>query len=268
MYLLYDGRRARVGLAEPAVMKALRADAVEPMEVSSSVLNAIPEAPPITSPVIPAAGQRSSLADLPVGSVVRIDRADDDELYVVLDDGVQRVGHVAADIIRFSDSQGARDILTVAADAVSAMPTVERLPVATFPDTALPLRAAVVCAQWLAPSGGSIVSAGSAIPLAAGQVPVVLAQADGVGPNVDAVFVPPGRCFYVQSTHRYLLADTGVRFAVKDAESAAALGFPSEAAAAPWPILKLLAVGPELSRAAALLAHDGIAPDADTVAPR
>jgi type VII secretion protein EccB len=268
-YLLYDGRRAQVSVAERAVMKALRLDAVEPMDVSSAVLNAIPEAPPITSPVIPGAGQRSSLNGVPVGSVVRVDRADDDELYVVLDDGVQRVGHVAADIIRFSDSQDARDIVTIAADAISVTPAVERLPVATFPDTVTPpLRDAVVCAQWVPASGRSTVLAGSAVPLAAGQVPVALAQADGIGPNVDAVFVPPGRCLYVQSTHRYLIADTGVRFGVRDAEAAAALGFPPQGGAAPWPILKLLADGPELSRAAALLAHDGIASDSGAPAPR
>ena len=164
--------------------------------------------------------------------MVRVDRADPDELYVVLEDGVQRVGHVAADIIRFSDSQGARDIITVAADAISAIPTVETLPVTKFPDTvAAVARDAVVCAQWRpgeAKDGSNTVLAGSAVPLAAGQAPVALAQADGIGPNVDAAFVPPGRCLYVESMHRYLIADTGVRFGVQDVESAAALGFPSQ----------------------------------------
>ncbi len=272
-YLLYDGRRARVSVADLAVMRALHLDEVEPTEVASAVLNAIPEAPRITRPVISGAGQRSSLTGVPVGSVVRVDRADADELYVVLEDGVQRVGHVAADIIRFSDSQGARDIVTVAADAINATPAVERLPVTTFPDTVMPLRDAVVCAQWRPPSGDAkdgrnVVLAGSAVPLAAGQAPVALAQADAVGPNVDAVFVPPGRCLYVQAVHRYLITDTGVRFGVQDVESAAALGFPRQGAVAPWPILKLLADGPELSRAAALVAHDGMAPDPGTAAPR
>ncbi|HUM00593.1 MAG TPA: type VII secretion protein EccB, partial [Mycobacterium sp.] len=106
----------------------------------------------------------------------------------------------------------------------------------------------------------------SAVPLATGQAPVGLAQADGTGPNADAVFVPPGRCLDVESTHRYLIADTGVRFGVRDAEAAAALGLPSQPWSGPWPILKLLPDGPELSRAAALVAHDGVAPDPGAVA--
>ncbi|MGB8503440.1 type VII secretion protein EccB [Mycobacterium sp.] len=271
-YLLYDGYRARVSLADPAAVKALRLDGIEPADVSSAVLNAIPEAPSITAPVIPAAGQRgpSSLGGIPVGSVVRVDRADADELYVVLAGGVQRVGHVGADIVRFSDSQGARDIVTVAADAIGATPTVETLPITTFPDmVAAPTRDDVVCAQWLpgdTTEGRSTVLTGSAVPLATGQAPVGLAQADGLGPNADAVFVPPGRSVYAESTHRYLIADTGVRFGVPDAESAAALGLPPRALPAPWPILKLLADGPELSRSAALVAHDGVAPDPCAIA--
>ncbi len=271
-YLLYAGRRARVSLAEPAVVKALRLDGIEPLEVSSSVLDAIPEAPPITAPLIPAAGQRGpvTLGGMPVGTVVRVDRADADELYVVLAEGAQRVGQVAADVVRFSDSQGSRDIVTVAADAIGATPPAEKLPLSTFPDAAAaPARDNVVCAQWLADNSGegrSRVLVASAVPLVAGQAPVVLAQADGIGPNADAVLIPPGRCVYVESTHRYLVADTGVRFGVRDAETAGALGLPQLAVPAPWPILKLLADGPELSRAAALVAHDGLAADPGAVA--
>lgn len=262
-YLLYDGRRARVSLAEPAAIRALHLEGAEPVDVSSSVLNAIPEVPPITAPAIPSAGRRgpSALDGMPVGSVVRVDRADADEMYVVLDDGVQRVGHVAADIVRFNDSQGNSEIVTVPADVVGAVPAVRSLPVTAFPDTvSAPMPAKVICAQWR-PDGATTVMTGSGLPLAAGESPVALAQADGPGPNADAVFVPPGRCLFVDSTHRYLVADTGVRFAVRDAEAAAALGLPAESTPAPWPILRLLADGPELSRAAASVAHDGLAPD-------
>jgi len=267
-YLLYDGRRARVSLAEPAAVKALRLEEVEPVDVSSAVLDAIPEAPQITAPAIPAAGQRgpSTLGGMPVGSVVRVERADDDDLYVVLETGVQRVGHVGADIVRFSDSQDTGNIVTVPADAISATSAVHTLSVAKFPDTVdAPVRSEVVCAQWL-PDNTTTVLTASTLPLAAGQSPVVLAQADGTGPNADAAFVPPGRCLYVESTHRYLVADTGVRFGVKDTDTAAALGLPAQPSLAPWPILKLLAGGPELSRAAALVAHDGMAADPGAVA--
>ena len=74
--------------------------------MSSAVLNAVPEVPPITAPYIPGVGRRgpTSLGGLPVGTVVRVARAGDDELYVVLLEGVERVGQVAADdLSRFVD---------------------------------------------------------------------------------------------------------------------------------------------------------------------
>jgi type VII secretion protein EccB len=262
-YLLYDGRRARVDTADPAVMKALRADDVEPSVVSSAVLNAVPEAPPIARPVIPRVGRPSAMPGIPVGTVVRVDRSDIDELYVALADGVQRVGHVVADVIRFGDSQGAAEIVAVAADAVSRATTVERLAVATYPDTvATPLAAPTVCAQWLPllgdeKDGRSDVLVGSAVSLPAGQAAVAQPWADGAGPNVDAVFVPPGRCLYAQADYPYLVSDTGTRFGIPNAEAAAALGFPARGVPAPWPILKVLVEGPELSRGAALAGSPG-----------
>jgi type VII secretion protein EccB len=268
-YLLYEGRRSKVSLSEAAVVRALHLESNESIEVSPSVLNAIPEAPPITAPVIPGAGGRgpATLDGALVGSVVRVVRADVDELYVVLGTGVQRVGHVAADIVRFSDSYGAADIMTVTADAISATPSVEILPVASFPAiVSAPRHQPALCAQWAPASEGGkdgniTVLTGQRVPLSAGQIAVRLAQADGTGPNADSVYIPPGRCLYVESTYRYLVIDTGVRFGVPATEAAAALGLPPQPVAAPWPIVKLLAEGPELSRANALVAHDGVAPD-------
>jgi hypothetical protein len=85
-----------------------------------------------------------------------------------------------------------------------------------------------------------------------------MTHADGIGPNVDAAYVPSGRCLFIQSPQWYLVSDTGVRYGV-GVESAAALGLPRPPAQAPWSFVKLLADGPELSRAAALVAHDGVA---------
>lgn len=263
-FLLYDGHRAKVDRGDVAVTKALNLDSVEPVRISTAVLNAIPEFPPIMVPAIASAGQRgpASLGDVPVGAVVRLERAGADEFFVVLDGGVQRVGPIAADIIRFGDSQGERDIATVGADAIGATPVVERLPVSTYPsEPPTIVSAPVVCAHWLPRASGTTVLTGQGVPLGSGQAPVALVQADGSGPNIDAVFVPPGRSVYTQASRRYLVADTGVRFGVADTESAAALGLPATAPAAPWPILKLLADGPELSRAGALVAHDGVAAD-------
>lgn len=47
-YLLHNGRRAVVNLAEPGLASALRLTGVPPRAVSQALLNAVPEAPPIT----------------------------------------------------------------------------------------------------------------------------------------------------------------------------------------------------------------------------
>jgi type VII secretion protein EccB len=272
-YLLYASRRAVVNLDEPAVVRALRLDGQIPLTVSPMLLNAVPEAPPITAPRIPEAGGRgpAALPGFPVGSVLRMTRVDGDEYYVVLSHGIQRIGQVAADLLRFTDSRGTRTAISVAPDIIRATPTVADLPVATFPDRAPSrpdARGAALCASWRhAASGGVEISfSAGALPIPAGQEPVKLSQADGKGPAVDAVYLAPGRSAYVRATGlsgdnpragtRYLITDTGVRFAVHDDDAAHDLGLPDTAIPAPWPLLAKLPAGPELSRANASVAQD------------
>jgi type VII secretion protein EccB len=271
-YLLYNGQRAVVDLADTAVVRALRLEGQAPHIVSQSLLNAVPEAPPITAPRIRDAGAKvATLPGFPVGSVLRITRGDGDEYYVVLDAGLQRIGRVAADLLRFSNSQGTANITTVAPDVIQATAIVNTLPVASFPDRApsdggFDSADTTVCVAWApAAAGHSDVAflAGSALPVPAGQVPVTLSQADGHGPALDAVYLPPARSAYVRANGRagarYLVTDTGVRFAVRDDDAAHDLGLPVAAIPAPWSMLAALPFGPELSRQNASVARDTIA---------
>jgi type VII secretion protein EccB len=270
-YLLYGGRRAVVNLADPAVERALGSEGQAPRTVSPLLLNVIPEAPPLTAPRIPGVGGPASLPGFPVGSVLRVTRARGDEFYVVLTDGVQRVGQLAADLVRFTNSQGTRTAISVAPDVIRSAPAVTRLPVSGFPDQAKTPRLtgdASLCAAWThVPSGDVDISFSvGGLPLPDGQGPVSLTQADGTGPAVDAVYLPPGRSAYVRATGlsggnvaagtRYLISDTGVRYAVHDDEAARDLGMPDAMIAAPWPVLASLPAGPELSRANASVAQD------------
>ncbi|MFZ1179594.1 MAG: type VII secretion protein EccB [Mycobacterium sp.] len=267
-YLLYHGQRAVVDLADAAVSRALRLEGGAPRLVSQSLLNAVPEAPPITAPRIHGAGDKAlGLPGFPVGSVLRITRADGDEYYAVLAAGVQRIGRVAADLLRFSNSQGTANAITVAADAIRAVPIVNALPVASFPDRAptLSVGGSTLCVMWApAQSGQSDVEflAGSRLPVPAGQMPVTLSQADGHGSALDAVYLPPGRSIYVRGDGgvgtRYLVTDTGVRFAIHDDNAAHDLGL-AAADPAPWPVLAALPAGPELSRQNASIARDAVA---------
>lgn len=267
-YLLYDGRRAVVDLADPAVQRALRLEGHVPHGVSQTLLNAIPEAPPIAAPRIRGAGGRgaalSGVPGFPIGSVLRITRGDGDENYVVLDAGVQRIGQVAADLLRFGDSHGTANAVAVAPDVIRGAPVVSTLPVSTFPERAPTLvDAPTVCATWApTPSGGADVGflAAGDLPVPAGQAPVTLVQADGRGPALDGVYLPPGRSAYVRSGGgtRYLVSETGVRFAIHDDDAAHDLGLPA-ATPAPWPLLAALPSGPELSRRSASVARDTVA---------
>ncbi|QUR69589.1 type VII secretion protein EccB [Mycobacterium spongiae] len=280
VYLLYGGRRAVVDLADPAIARALRLEGRAPQIVAQSLLTAVPEVPPIAVPRIRSGGRvRSGLPGFPVGSVVRVGRGDGDEYYVVLRDGVQRIGQFAADVLRFAATRGTSNVISVAPELIGAAQIVNTLPVSTFPDSApAPVHGpwteapTTVCVTWsVAASGDAEVDflTGSAPPVPPGQVPVTLAQADGRGPALDAVYLPPGRSAYVAARGlsgdssrvgtRYLVTDTGVRFGIHDGDAGRALGLPSAAIAAPWPILATLPAGPELSRAQALLARDAVA---------
>jgi type VII secretion protein EccB len=272
-YLLYDGWRARVDLRNHTVVRALRLESIAPRPVSRALLDALPEAPQITAPHIPGAGSLGPplLRGFTVGTVVRVVRTDATEYYVVLAHGVQRIGEVAADLIRFTDSQSGREIATVAPDVIGAVPMVEDLPVATFPERGGASVDAVLCAGWRASAGGSanaLVLMGDSLPLASGNTAVYLAQADGQGYNVDSVFVPHGRSAYVRASaitgdggsagSLYVINDSGVVFGVHDDDAAKRLGLTTPAVPAPWPVLARLPRGPELSVQAASVVRDSI----------
>ncbi|OBH65978.1 type VII secretion protein EccB [Mycobacterium colombiense] len=264
-YLLYDGRRAMVDLDEAAVVRALRIEGSTPLLVSQALLNAVPEAPPIAPPRIRGRGARTpGLPGFAVGSVLRITRTDGDEYYAVLAAGVQRIGQVAADLLRLSNPQGTANPVTVAPDAIRAAPVVAELPVALFPDRAptLSQSAGTLCASWAEAKTAVAFLEEVGLPIPSGRAPVALAEADGDGPGLDAVYVPPGASAYVRAGDeagtRYLIADTGVRFAIHDDAAAHDLGL-GDAGLAPWPLLTLLPAGPELSRQNASIARDVVA---------
>ena len=268
-YLLYDGKRAEVDLRNPGVVWALRLDGIEPRPVSRSLLDAIPEAPPIAAPHIPHAGQPGAVAGTRVGTVVRVPRIDSDDFFVVLADGVQRVGEVAANLIRSLDSHGSQEIPSVSPDSVSGLPTVDSLPVSAYPPRAGATMGArdggVLCAEWLPAGPRTVLWRGDSLPTAGN--PVALAQGDGEGPSIDSVVMPSNRSAYVRAGSLtrdsgggplYLLTDSGVLFGIRDEATAKLLGIQGESVAAPWPALSRLPRGPELNRDSALVARDSV----------
>jgi type VII secretion protein EccB len=272
-YLLFDGRRAKVDLRKHAVVRALRMDDIAPRRVSRALLDVIPEAPEITAPYISKAGAPSMLRGITVGTVVRVTRAGSSEYYVVLENGVQRVGEVAADLIRFTQSHGRREIVTIAPGLIGTVPIVDDLPVTTYPDRGGVAEDPTLCAQWRWSKSGAVDTAvlvGDSLPIGHGAGPVKLAQADEGRPSIDNVSLPHGRGAYVRAAGvtgegaatgaLYLVSDSGVVFGVQDEDAAKRLGLTVPPVPAPWPVLARLPRGPELSVQAASIVRDSVGP--------
>jgi type VII secretion protein EccB len=275
-YLLYDGWRAALDLRDRTVVRALRLDGAVPLQVSRALLDTVPEAPPVVVPRIDGVGAPGpeALGGLAIGTVVRVARADANEFYVVLVDGVQRIGDVAADVIRFG-YRGPDEIPTVTPATVARVATVTTLPVDAFPRRAsAPVGAksgALVCVQWQRNDtdgrSGSMVLTGNPTALDAVQL-TDLAQADGDGPKVDAVGMPGDRSAYVSSARtlgddgstgtRFLVTDSGVAYGIPNDDAAHYLSLTAAPEAAPWSILAHLPSGPELSPDAASILRDGL----------
>jgi type VII secretion protein EccB len=261
-YLLYDGRRARVDLRNHAVVRALKLDGITPRPVSRVLLDAVPEAPEITAPVVPRVGAPSVLPGFPVGSVVRLARANSAEHYVALADGVQRVGEVAADLIRFTYAHRP-DIVTVAPGLIGSLPIAHELSVTTFPDRGGVTDGSVLCTQ------SGVVLVGDSLPVDGDRAAVQLARADEAGPGVDGFAMPPGRSAFVRATGvsgegaatgaLYLVNDSGVVFGIRDEDASDRLGL-TNPVPAPWPLLARLPRGPELSVQGASVGRDSVGP--------
>jgi type VII secretion protein EccB len=257
VFLLYDGKRAMIDPGDPATARALHLDdGTVIRKVSPTVLNAIPEVPAMGPPRIAGTGQPSGIAGFPVGTVLRVIRTDSPEYYVALAGGLQRVGRLTVDLLRFADPAAGNDIREVPPELVARSPLVDALPVATYPDEppALLNVGEELCATWQ--SGRSGIAIGPST--VGGRESVALAGSDGDGPGIDIVRMIPGRSLDVTDPGagaRYLVTDAGVRFPVRDSATAA-LGLTGAPVAAPWAILGALPSGPELARDAALVRRD------------
>lgn len=269
-YLLADGWRARVDLRDIAVVRALHLEGVSVQLVSQALLDSVPEAPALRAPSIVGVGNPgpAALGGLAVGTVVRVVRAGPAEFYVVLTDGLQRVGRVAADVIRFSVAQSHGEPPLVPADVVADVPVADRLAVPRFPERVVPRVPAVVCANWDPRRRGSATNTSVVMADSLPDHSVRLAQADGTGPNVDRVVIPGGRSVLLQAAGvtrdgidggpLYLLNDLGVLFGIRDGATAETLGLGTDPVPAPWPMLAMLPRGPELNREAASVTRDAM----------
>ncbi|MHA3023879.1 type VII secretion protein EccB [Mycobacterium sp. BMJ-28] len=293
-FLIYNGVRAPIDPANPVLHSALHLGDAEVREVSPGLLNAFPLVDPIQPITIDGVGEPVNFLDAQyrVGSIVKTVDSRGTQLYVVLREGLQPISEATADIIRYGDagSPTLSDPNTISPAVISNAPIVHALHVDHYP-TASPQFInvepdRVICLSWqrsnTAAEATNRLLVGHRLPLPKDAQPVRLATADGNGPGLDYAYLKPGTGEYVQSTggepnsramgQLFYIADTGVRYHIKDLPTATALGVvgvkdpdnPKETPQfAPWPVISLLPPGPELSQQAALIAHDGMAADPD-----
>ena len=269
-WLLWDGRRSAVDLADRAVTGALGlgAEIPAPRPIAVGLFNAIPEAPALTAPAISRAGESTQFplpVSAPVGAVVAAYEADNTiSYYAVLSDGLQPIPEVLAAILRNTNSYGLAQPPRLGADDVARMPVARGIDVSGYPAKPVTLIDAaddpVTCARWAKPEGATtsslVLLSGATVPLPDGRDTVALVGA----PN--RVALTPGTGYFVSSSGAlFWISDTGVRYGIEDAKAAAALGLTAEPLQIPSSALYQFAAGPTLSRADALLAHDALPPD-------
>ncbi len=298
-WLLWDGKRSQIDLANHAVTNALGlgVDVPAPRPIAQGLFNAIPEAPPLTAPPIPNAGSPANFAvPAPIGAVVvsyGVEQSSSGALryYAVLPDGLQPISPVLAAILRNTNSYGLDQPPRLGADQVAKLPVSRMLDTSRYPDQqVVAIDAAknpVTCAYWSKPAGAASSSlsllSGSVLPVpdAVRTVDLVSAGSQGNGSIATRVALAPGTGYFTQTVgggaaapptgSLFWVSDTGVRYGIDNepdnsgtagrGKTVEALGLSAPAVPIPWSMLSLFATGPTLSRADALLAHDGLAPD-------
>src|ERR1700729_1708943 len=292
-WLLWDGRRSRIDLTDHAVTSALGlgTDIPTPRPIAGGLFNATPESPPLAAPVIPDAGSPAKFpVPAPVGAVVESHGLESNSAnglvyYAVLPDGLQQISPVLAAVLRNANSYGLAQPPRLGADKIAKLPVSRQLDTRRYPEQRISLLDAthdpVTCAHWSKSAGASTNSltllAGSALPIPDAVHTEDLVGA-GAGGTASRVAMAPGTGYFAQTVGQsaaspaagslFWISDTGVRYGIDNeagvtgnAKTADALGLTQPATPIPWSILSLYAPGPTLSRADALLAHDGLAPD-------
>lgn len=282
-WLLNNGVRRRIDVDDTALILGLGLQRFPRIDIiSKELFNAIPAARPIASPAIHEAGTPSPYPVAPgvvVGSVLRVPQSDSATWYVVLHDGVQEIPDVMASVIRNTNSFGASVAPTVPQDLVAKLPASRAgLDTSVFPEKPLHSAATVTqpvtCWQWIKRAGEAQSTASltfmSGLPLNDEQR--ALWRHDLVSRPGVSVYSPPGSGYFVQTTGsdprsparetQWWISDAGVRYGLVNTggtgtSTSAALGLYSPVQA-PWPALAVLAVGPGLSKEAALVSQDTV----------
>ncbi len=297
-WVVRQGRRSRIDASNRAVLLPLGLtpeDVNQARPMSRALYDALPVGPELAVPKVPDAGKPAGFpgAPGPVGTVIVTPQISGPQQYsVVLADGVQTVTPVVAQILQNAGTPAGNAPVVVAPASLAKMPVVNGLDLSAYPNGPLSvedIRDNPATCWWWEKTGGEErarvqVISGPTIPVASGNTDKVvsLVKADSSGREADKVFFGPEYGNWIEVTGNdpesatseslWWLSSSGVRFGVENSRDArAALGLTSQPSPAPWVALRLLAPGPTLSRADALVRHDTLPTDmnpAELVVPK
>lgn len=288
LYILFGNHKAKVDADDAAMMDALGIGAEQisnAQVVSRGTLNSIPASPDMLAPNLNRSGEVSSeVNEHSVGDVLRTSTADGStRYYAVLDDGVQRISEVVAEIL--VNHGGSSSEVTggeVADYAQTSSINMDSFPSST-PRVHTP---ASVCMAWKRAAGSNTpetrIIYSDTLPVRDSvndQAVETLPLADGSRPVADRVVTAPGRGWFAQVTgngergadeHSQMMyvSDAGVRFDLLggaddegDDDVRSSLGFTDEPVMIPDGVARMLPKGPDLSREAALVETVGTSDD-------
>jgi type VII secretion protein EccB len=297
-YVIRQGRRSRIDASNRAVLLPLGLtpeDVNQARPMSRALYDALPVGPALVVPKVPDAGQRAGFpgAPGPVGTVIVTPQISGPQQYsVVLSDGVQTVTAVVAQILQNAGTPAGNAPVVVAPAKLAKMPVVNGLDLSAYPDgplNVIEIRENPATCWWWEKTRGEDrarvqVVSGPTVPVAAGKTDKVvsLVKADNTGREADRVYFGPGYANFVNVTGNdpasasaeslWWLSNSGVRFGVDNTRDVrTALGLTGQPSPAPWVALRLLAPGPTLSRADAMVRHDTLPNDmspAELVVPK
>ena len=285
-YVIWGGKRSQIDPADRAVTLSLGLDpgVTVPVIISRALFDGLPATEPLRVPKVPDAGTPSKLlSGSQVGAVLQAQTAGGGtQFYVLLADGVQKVGGFVADLMRSANSYGSTTPRTVTPDVLVNIPEVNSLPVDYYPSKRLNFVDSeanpTTCVGWekasTDPQARVMVYNGRGLPVPLSMdnriVRLVRDDRDPASVVANQVLVLSGAANFVTSTSGVItsdsreslfwVSDSGVRFGIAaDDSTLRALGLdPGSAVQAPWPLLRTFAAGPALSQQAALVARDTV----------
>lgn len=264
--------RAEVDMNKASVKSAMKLDTSAIRQISTGLLNAIPEVKALTAPQI-SGGSTSMNLGLPIGSVFSVSLAGDAKTYYVIQrDRIEEIKQTTADLIRYEKSPGGADIPAISPEKISSLPKAKSADDRSAPDRvpqvlkAQSTGSSVACLRWSLQGSGPGRDQHTSLHIS-GDVPtpndaqgtkmqpLKIATPSADGQKIDNFFMPPGLSAVARGSSSkedfergpiYLVSDRGVKYGIPDTRTAGALGLAKQSPA-PDAIVRLLPDGASLS---------------------